>query len=64
MGCHHHAVAGAATLGSMDLPATAITNNYQFDENLSLIRGRHMIQIGGDFTRRQYNAFRPRFGAE
>jgi hypothetical protein len=55
------AVAGAATLGSIGLPATAITNNYQFDENLGLIRGRHMIQIGGDFTRRQYNAFQTTF---
>ncbi|HKA00877.1 MAG TPA: TonB-dependent receptor, partial [Candidatus Solibacter sp.] len=54
-------VTGAATLGSVGLPATTITNNYQFDENLSLIRGRHMIQIGGDFTRRQYNAFQTAF---
>jgi hypothetical protein len=50
-------VTGAAALGSMALPATIVNNNYQFDENLSLVRGRHMIQIGGDFMRLQYNVF-------
>jgi len=48
-------VTGAATLGTIALPATVVTNNFQFDENLSLVRGRHMIQIGGDLIRRQYN---------
>lgn len=48
-------VTGAATLGSTALPATVITNNFQFDENLSLVRGRNMIQVGGDLIRRQYN---------
>jgi hypothetical protein len=49
-------VTGAAALGTVGgLPVIDITNNYQFDENLSLIRGRHTIQIGGDFTRLQQN---------
>jgi outer membrane receptor protein involved in Fe transport len=49
-------VTGAAALGTQGgLPLTAITNNYQFEENLSLVRGRHTIQIDGDFTRLQYN---------
>src|SRR5439155_5695155 len=51
-------ITGAATLGSFgNLPAIIATNNYQMDENLSLVRGRHTIQIGGDFTRLQYNVF-------
>jgi hypothetical protein len=48
-------VTGATTLGSIALPATIITNNYQVDENLSLVRGHHMIQAGGDLIRRQDN---------
>jgi Carboxypeptidase regulatory-like domain/TonB dependent receptor len=51
-------ITGAASLGSFgNLPAIIVTNNYQFDENLSLVRGRHTIQVGGDFTRLQYNVF-------
>lgn len=50
-------VTGAAALGSTALPATIVNNNYQFDENLSLTRGRHLIQVGGDFMRLQYNVF-------
>jgi hypothetical protein len=48
-------VTGVATLGATALPATVISNNFQLDENLSLVRGRHMVQIGGDLIRRQYN---------
>jgi hypothetical protein len=49
-------ITGAATLGSYgNLPAVIVSNNYQLDENLTLIRGRHTIQMGGDFTRLQYN---------
>jgi hypothetical protein len=51
------AVTGAASLGTMALPAVVVTNNYQLDENLSLVRGRHVVQIGGDVIRRQYNDF-------
>ena len=51
-------ITGAASLGSFgNLPAIIVTNNYQFDENLSMVRGGHTIQIGGDFTRLQYNVF-------
>ena len=49
-------VTGATALGTQGgLPATSVTNNYQFDEDLSLVRGRHTVQIGGDLTRLQYN---------
>jgi hypothetical protein len=51
-------VTGAATLGSYgNLPATVVSNNYQGDDSVSLIRGRHTITIGGELQRRQYNLF-------
>ena len=51
-------VTGAASLGSYgNLPATVITNNYQFDDDVSLVRGRHTIQVGGEIQRLQYNVF-------
>ncbi|MGD0620559.1 MAG: TonB-dependent receptor, partial [Bryobacteraceae bacterium] len=51
-------VTGAATLGSYgNLPATIVSNNYQVDDSVSLIRGRHTFTFGGELQRRQYNIF-------
>ena len=51
-------IAGATTLGSAgNLPAIIVTNNYQFDENVSISKGKHTIQIGGQLQRLQYNLF-------
>ncbi|MGD0617123.1 MAG: carboxypeptidase regulatory-like domain-containing protein [Bryobacteraceae bacterium] len=51
-------VTGAATLGSYgNLPATIVSNNYQVDDSVSLIRGRHTFTFGVESQRRQYNLF-------
>jgi hypothetical protein len=51
-------IAGATTLGSAgNLPAIIVTNNYQLDDNVSISKGKHTIQIGGQFQRLQYNLF-------
>jgi len=51
-------IAGLTTIGSAgNLPATIVSNNYQFDENISISKGKHTIQIGGQFQRLQYNLF-------
>src|ERR1017187_3205078 len=51
-------VTGAATLGTAgNVPAIIVSNNFQYDDSLSLVRGRHTIQIGVGFMRLQYNVF-------
>ncbi len=51
-------IAGATTLGSAgNLPAIIVTNNYQLDDNVSISKGKHTIQFGGQFQRLQYNLF-------
>jgi hypothetical protein len=57
-GAPYVTVTGAATLGSYgNTPAIIISNNYQYDDSVSLVRGRHTIQIGAEFQRLQYNVF-------
>jgi hypothetical protein len=52
------AVTGAATLGTAgNVPAIIISNNFQYDDTVSLVRGRHTIQIGIGLTKLQYNVF-------
>jgi hypothetical protein len=51
-------ITGAQALGSFgNLPAIIVTNNYQWDDDITLIRGRHSLNIGGEFMRLQYNVF-------
>jgi len=51
-------VTGAATLGTAgNVPAIIVSNNFQYDDTLSVVRGRHTIQIGVGFMRLQYNVF-------
>jgi hypothetical protein len=51
-------ITGAQALGSFgNLPAIVVTNNYQFDDDVALIRGRHTLNVGGEFMRLQYNVF-------
>ena len=51
-------ITGAQSLGSFgNLPAIVVTNNYQWDDDVTLIRGRHSLNIGGEFMRLQYNVF-------
>jgi outer membrane receptor protein involved in Fe transport len=51
-------IAGSTTLGSAgNLPAIIVTNNYQLDDNVSISKGKHTLQIGGQFQRLEYNLF-------
>ncbi len=51
-------VTGASTLGEFgNLPSTIISNNYQADEAISLVKGRHTLQFGVGVMRMQYNVF-------
>jgi hypothetical protein len=50
--------AGNTALGDAANSPTQIgTNNYQFDNNVNLVRGKHSLDIGGEFVRLQYNMF-------
>jgi len=51
-------ITGATALGSYgNLPAIIVSNNFQYDDSVSLVWGRHTVQIGGETQRRQYNVF-------
>ncbi len=51
-------ITGAQALGSLgNLPATVVSNNYQWDDDLTFSRGRHTLHVGGEFVRLQYNVF-------
>ena len=50
--------AGNTALGDAANSPTQIgTNNYQFDDNVNLVRGKHSLDIGGEFVRLQYDMF-------
>ena len=50
--------AGNTSLGDAANSPTQIgTNNYQFDDNFNWVRGKHSLDIGGEFVRLQYNMF-------
>lgn len=49
-------VSGITSIGDAANSPTQIgTNNYQYDDNLNLVRGKHSIDIGGEFGKLQYN---------
>jgi hypothetical protein len=43
-------------------PTNIGTNNYQWDDDLTLVRGKHSIDLGFDLIRLEYNMFQT--GAE
>jgi len=43
-------------------PTQIGTNNYQTDDNVNMIRGKHSLDVGGEFVRLQYDMFQT--GAE
>jgi hypothetical protein len=50
--------AGNTALGDAANSPTQIgTNNYQFDDNVNLVHGKHSLDIGGEFVRLQYDMF-------
>jgi hypothetical protein len=54
---------GYTTIGDAGNSPTQIgTNNYQTDDNVNLVRGKHSLDIGFEFVRLQYNLFQT--GAE
>ena len=55
--------AGYTSLGDAGNSPTQIgTNNYQTDDNVNLVRGKHSLDIGFEFVRLQYNMYQT--GAE
>jgi hypothetical protein len=54
---------GGTSIGDAGNSPTQIgTNNYQFDDNVNLVRGKHSLDVGFEFVRLQYNMFQT--GAE
>lgn len=54
---------GGTSIGDAgNSPSQIGTNNYQLDDNVNVIRGKHSLDIGVEFVRLQYNMFQA--GAE
>jgi hypothetical protein len=54
---------GATTIGDAANSPTQIgSNNYQENDNISLVRGKHSLDLGGEVFRLQYNVYQT--GAE
>jgi outer membrane receptor protein involved in Fe transport len=50
--------AGSTSIGDAGNSPTHIgTNNYQWDDNVNLVRGKHSLDIGFEVVRLQYNMF-------
>src|SRR5580698_7694662 len=50
--------AGATPIGDAGNSPTHIgTNNYQWDDNVNLVRGKHSLDIGSEVVRLQYNMY-------
>ena len=50
--------AGGASIGDAGNSPTQIgTNNYQTDDNVNLVHGKHSVDIGFEFVRLQYDMF-------
>ena len=53
-----YSFSGGTSIGDAGNSPTQIgTNNYQFDDNVNLVRGKHSLDIGVEFVRLQYNMF-------
>ncbi|MDX1982841.1 MAG: TonB-dependent receptor, partial [Bryobacteraceae bacterium] len=51
-------IGGLQALGDNGFsPAVIVSENWQFNDNLTLVRGKHTIKFGGELQRRRYNAF-------
>ncbi len=49
---------GETSIGdAANAPAQIGTNNYQEDDNVSLLRGKHSLDIGAELVRLQYNMY-------
>jgi len=51
-------ISGFRNLGGNGFsPAIIVSDNFQFNDNLQIVRGRHTFKFGGEYQRRRYNAF-------
>jgi outer membrane receptor protein involved in Fe transport len=51
-------ISGLTGLGDNGFsPAIVVSENYQWSDNFTLIRGRHSLKFGGEARRLRYNAF-------
>ena len=51
-------ISGATSIGDPGNAPTQIgTNNYQINDNLTIVRGKHSIDVGAELVRLQYNMF-------
>ena len=51
-------ITGLQALGDNGFsPAVIISENLQFNDNVTFIRGKHTFKFGGEWQRRRYNAF-------
>lgn len=51
-------VSGFQTIGDNNtFPEDSFTTTYQYDDNLTLIRGSHTIKVGGSYLRNDFNGF-------
>lgn len=57
-GLPSYSFAGYSTIGDNGNNPTQIgTNNYQLDDNVNWVLGRHSLDLGAEFVRLQYNMF-------
>ena len=53
-----YSFSGGTSIGdAANSPSQIGTNNYQFDDNVNLVRGKHSLDVGVEFVRLQYNMF-------
>ena len=51
-------ITGVTAIGDpVNAPTQIGTNNYQFNDNLTLVRGKHSIDVGTEIVRLQYNMY-------
>ncbi len=51
-------IGGLQALGDNGFsPAVIVSENFQVNDNITLVRGKHTVKFGGEWQRRRYNAF-------
>jgi hypothetical protein len=51
-------ITGVTSIGDpVNAPTQIGTNNYQFNDNVTLVRGKHSIDVGTEIVRLQYNMY-------
>lgn len=47
-------VAGFSCIGTFSIPQDSLDRNFQFTDNVSLVRGRHTLKFGGSYRHEKY----------